>query len=1284
MKNIILLLILLPSLLIGQTQTENYIKTTTYKVESTTIITDPTNTQANQNVTYFDGLGRPIQEVAHQQSGTGKDIVTATEYDAFGRQVKEYLPYVPAAASLNYKSTALTDVGTFYNTATYENTLNPFSQKEFEASPLNRVLKQAAPGEDWKLGNAHEIRLDYQTNTNTDQVKRFGVSFIGDNKNSPYLEDNGIYATSQLYKIIIKDENWKANQTFSDDHTTQEFKDKQDRIVLKRSFDTGKWHDTYYVYDDYGNLTYVLPPKAATYNTIAQAYTNQEIFEDHADFFVNGVENDYCMIYIYKAYNDFGLAFYASNFTSGTILKSGKIAHLNFSPNLPNMSLGNIMVLNANGESVIGATAYIQDGDLYFSSTGAAVYPDQNGEFWFQTQNFANSALVAFDRTALNDLIYQYKYDKRNRLVEKKLPGKDWEYIVYDELDRPVLTQDANLRLNQKWLFTKYDVLGRTAYTGIHTNGTYLSRIDMQNYFDTQNDVASKMYETKATSGTGYDSSYYSNTNFPNTNIEIHTINYYDDYNFDINGSNPVTPVVNTKGLATGNKVRILGTTNWTTNVSGYDAKARLIYSFSKNDYLGTTSTTKSELDFIGQPLKNISTHLRDGVTTTIEDSFNYDNAGRLIKQTQSINGAATPEVIAENVYDELGQLIQKKVGGKTTQNGLQTVDYSYNIRGWLKAINDNDIINNNVISMGSGDLFGFKINYNKPSTGISLYNGNISQTFWKSANTMDTNLKNYSYTYDALNRFRTAKYAENNVSNSKFDETIYEYDRNGNILNLVRNMQSPYDTRWSTTIDNLAYEYDKGNKLMKVNDSYKGATYGGEGFKDGNNTGNDYSYDVNGNLTKDLNKKIGTATSEGITYNHLNLPTKIIFNTGETIDYIYDATGIKQRKIVSTGTTTDYAGGFQYENNILKFFPQSEGYVEYNSGSFNYIYQYKDHLGNVRLSYKDISLTATPSLQVLEENSYYPFGLKHKNNDVVNSTNPGLKYKYNNKELQDELQLNVYDYGARNYDPALGRWMNIDPLAEQMRRHSPYNYAFNNPVYFLDPDGMAPDNEAPDNEYDIDLKTGATTQVSNKGGDITDYLNFKKENGETLYTHEITVQHNTENIQSEGDEIGRTITSRQPGEVLTTNIKPTAGALHDPSAEIFAAIYGGEILGLGLNGLSKVATSLFSRGGMAEARALGIAGEEAVGITGSKTRIPSLTETANYRIPDRLTSTTLEEVKNVGHQSFTSQLKDFYKYSQETEREFILYTRTKTTFSQPLQNLLNDGSITHKIIPGK
>ncbi|WP_317167939.1 RHS repeat domain-containing protein [Flavobacterium jejuense] len=185
-----------------------------------------------------------------------------------------------------------------------------------------------------------------------------------------------------------------------------------------------------------------------------------------------------------------------------------------------------------------------------------------------------------------------------------------------------------------------------------------------------------------------------------------------------------------------------------------------------------------------------------------------------------------------------------------------------------------------------------------------------------------------------------------------------------------------------------------------------------------------------------------------------------------------------------STITNTHYlAGGFQYKNSDLQFFPHAEGYVKHNSGAYSYVFNYTDHLGNVRVSYSDIDkngvlgdehiveceiisggkgipivrCTDYYTSPILEENHYYPFGLKHSGYNANNSQ-PNYNYKYNGKELQTELGLNMYDYGARNYDPALGRWMNIDPLAEQMRRHSPYNYAFNNPMSFIDPDGMAPE----------------------------------------------------------------------------------------------------------------------------------------------------------------------------------------------------------------------------------
>ena len=231
------------------------------------------------------------------------------------------------------------------------------------------------------------------------------------------------------------------------------------------------------------------------------------------------------------------------------------------------------------------------------------------------------------------------------------------------------------------------------------------------------------------------------------------------------------------------------------------------------------------------------------------------------------------------------------------------------------------------------------------------------------------------------------------------------------------------------------------------------------EGFIDGNTTGDDYTYDTNGNMTQDKNKGI-----TGIEYSHLNLPTTVNFGTSNKIEYIYDATGVKQKKIVSTGTTTEYAGNYIYEKTTvgeqLKFFNQPEGYVEPDgSGGFDYVYQYKDHLGNVRLTYSDADLNGSidPNTEILSENNYYPGGLLHKGyNNVVsaNANSSAEKYKYNGKELQDDLGLGLYDYGARMYDPAIWRWNGVDPLAEKYVSISPYVYVANNPINAIDPDG--------------------------------------------------------------------------------------------------------------------------------------------------------------------------------------------------------------------------------------
>ncbi len=248
--------------------------------------------------------------------------------------------------------------------------------------------------------------------------------------------------------------------------------------------------------------------------------------------------------------------------------------------------------------------------------------------------------------------------------------------------------------------------------------------------------------------------------------------------------------------------------------------------------------------------------------------------------------------------------------------------------------------------------------------------------------------------------------------------------------------------------------------------------------------------------MTKDKNKDI-----INIEYNHLNLPKKVEFATqsmtGKYIEYVYDATGVKLEKRVqeenlSSLSYTYYQGAYIYEKSTfsspltLKFISQPEGYIEPdNQGGFDYIYQYKDHLGNIRLSYKDSDGNGSidSNTEIVEENNYYPFGLKHKGyNNVVS----GSEYKYetfNGKEIEESLGLNVYEMDWRQYDASIGRFNIIDPYAEFMYDQTPYHFSYNSPIYNSDPTGLCPNGDCSDigdnMEGDATLSDGVTWVVS-------------------------------------------------------------------------------------------------------------------------------------------------------------------------------------------------------------
>ena len=196
-------------------------------------------------------------------------------------------------------------------------------------------------------------------------------------------------------------------------------------------------------------------------------------------------------------------------------------------------------------------------------------------------------------------------------------------------------------------------------------------------------------------------------------------------------------------------------------------------------------------------------------------------------------------------------------------------------------------------------------------------------------------------------------------------------------------------------------------------------------------------SYDNNGNLTKDLNKGISN-----ISYNSLSLPQVVTFSNGNTITYLYTADGRKLHTVHvtnGTATTTDYCGNVIYENGTQKLLLTEEGYINLNSPT-TYYYYLKDHQGNNRV-------VLSSSGTVMETNHYYPFG-------GVFSISNVQPYKYNGKEQDTKAGLNWYDYGARHYDAALGRFMTQDRFAEKYSSLSSYQYGANSPVCNVDVNG--------------------------------------------------------------------------------------------------------------------------------------------------------------------------------------------------------------------------------------
>jgi RHS repeat-associated protein len=1087
----------------AQSSSQNYIQTTKIKVP----VTNPSsilNLKENElqtAVQYLDGLGRPVQTINVKVSPLKTDVVQVQEYDAIGREAKKYLPYVSNLNTGLFVNNATSKVFSFYAIPPdrVAQTCYPYAESSFDGSALNVIREQGAPGETWQLNKGHTIKIENSSNALNEVILWLAVY---PTKGSPYAfsagNPSGYYTENRLYKTLTTDENGSQKS---------EFKDKAGRIILKRQYMPGSNYDTYYLYDDKGNLVFVLPPKATA---------------------------------------------------------------------------------------------------------------------WFIKNNQFDS------RKLPEDLIFCYVYDERNRKVEEKIPGKEWIYYCYDDLDRLILMQDAKLRPGAQWIYTKYDRFSHITQTGILTDAVHIFRDQVQScYRDFDFDK------------------------LPALSSYVLTENYYDNYDFiqampsmkftsdaDFSDNKAFDRLI-TK--PTGSKTRILGQNKFMLSVIYYDAYGRIIQTIADNHLDGIDVVTNG-YDFEGKLLKSRQTHsIQNGNPIVMNRRFEYDHAGRLTSTWLKVNNQ--PEVLFSAVhYNVLGQMVEKNLHSENKGAAfLQSVDFSYNIRGWLSHINNATLTDdsymddgtkttlpcNQVTLIGSGtgttgvtkvttnetpvktntasiikelqfspntsytlispivttvpnvaplaastsvtpisvslpasikhtrynddanDLFGMELSYDGGIAGLNaqpLYNGNISGMKWQS--TQNKGMRGYGYQYDRLNRILKANYGE--LKNNSFDKTGEKhsltniiYDENGNILKLDQNGQTGIDARNQAVfgnMDKLSYSY-KGNQLIAVDDAVKESWYPNADFNDygkqyQNSMIKEYDYDDNGNMISDNNKGI-----KEIKYNHLNLPYTISFENGKIL-YLYAATGTKLQQ--RTGSydncgdsmvkVTDYIGSFVYENRQLAYILTEEGrLVPQKDGTLTFEYFLKDHLGNTRVVFGDPNHTG--KAEVLQESSYYPYGLTFDNYNAENKNNTDEKrnrYLFNGIEFGDDLDMNLYGMFYRQYDPQVGRWWSVDPKAENYEYWSSYHFSANNPIFISDPDGM-----------DWYQSTGKDGAVMWKKGN-TDVEGYK--NIGTSYTQKIDERVSFTFTQNEATSMTETVLtkddfeSQMTGKVINGNFEKKPG----------------------------------------------------------------------------------------------------------------------------------------------
>ena len=674
-----------------------------------------------------------------------------------------------------------------------------------------------------------------------------------------------------------------------------------------------------------------------------------------------------------------------------------------------------------------------------------SVYDDYGRLRWVVTPEgsylLSDSLTVPVDDDFAEKYCYVYTYNDRGLMVEKRMPGREAEYMRYDEGDRLRVSQDGNLRAKKQWISYSYDALGRVQEQSLAVEaelipirsqagvsiGEPIESVEPP-YLGSSVPLRKYVYDTypSEVQAAGLDFQ----------SIEGLTATDGESLRYD-----------NATGSLTYEKLAVLANdtiTGYHQRACYYDYKGRLIQIVERDTEDGILCTSK-RYDFVGNLIAQRESYTRAGKTDDIDRTFTYDDRGRLLNETTQVNGGEEAVVYYE--YDELGRLAARRLGEGTSAIAEQS---EYDIRSWL--------------TKKSSELFDMSLGHS--------YTGNITSWQWqhKGDPSGDGPQNRYVFTYDGLSRLANTTQYVNGELNKQNVERFLTYDRNGNLLTLIRYADGVQSSnRQYTYIGNRLDRMEKDKViawdeievhpggpaivvLEKVTEDNGTAALDAEISIDtsavirpvdpGIILHSHYAHDRNGNLTYDMELQTNFA------YNSLNLLEKAMRNDTIVAKYSYLADGTKLSAVNADDCGFAYRGSFTYRadaggNRVFESTPFGGGRIVATAGNDTEIrYFLTDHLESVRV-------VATDQNNVLERNDYQPFGKRWVTPSLPVSDN---RDRFNGKEDQAFAGLPFSDYGARCYNKLNGRWLSQDPLQQY---HSPYVFCGNNPIRLVDLDGM-------------------------------------------------------------------------------------------------------------------------------------------------------------------------------------------------------------------------------------